>query len=433
MSYFYQEPRDYASYTAMPRIVVHWPDGSSEELNYQQDFTVYPALHFMSGSQEGEVIFTAAGQLDSTFSPVHGSRYPTLNEAHLDNCYLLVTKESFQSLESGVADARMSAGRGFLVIADPPEDLSRYTIPSAHAQGFEAEEQEAAASKPVFLISRELASRLLREGGEDLDTLVQQSRQLGKTEVMTVPTGVFVQGTVQMEAHQKIPVRHVIATMTGMNAEYDQQLIVVAAPYDGLGIGPDGQLYAGANDPTSAVATLLEIIRSWQETNYYPDKSFMFVAYAAGGYPYAKDPTTLLNPARFIEARYAYRDTFELEAIVQLGPLGTGGDKLMIWTGGNQLVGDIFYNSARSLGVKVRRSEDDLDIGLLFSSTGVKRQLQASGATQRAPTIGLSWEDSHILTGTSQDTPESIELDKLQDAGQAISLALMTLGREKGY
>ena len=28
----------------------------------------------------------------------------------------------------------------------------------------------------------------------------------------------------------------------------DSQLVLVMAPYDGLGIGPDGMLYAGANE-----------------------------------------------------------------------------------------------------------------------------------------------------------------------------------------
>ncbi len=62
----------------------------------------------------------------------------------------------------------------------------------------------------------------------------------------------------------------------------DQQVIVVSAYYDGLGVGPDGKVYPGANDNASGVATMLEIARAIKNGPYPPEKTILFVAWAPG-------------------------------------------------------------------------------------------------------------------------------------------------------
>jgi Zn-dependent M28 family amino/carboxypeptidase len=46
-------------------------------------------------------------------------------------------------------------------------------------------------------------------------------------------------------------------TTTGVTQALDSQVILISAYYDGLGTGPDGTLYPGANDNASGVAAML--------------------------------------------------------------------------------------------------------------------------------------------------------------------------------
>jgi Zn-dependent M28 family amino/carboxypeptidase len=62
----------------------------------------------------------------------------------------------------------------------------------------------------------------------------------------------------------------------------DDDVIIVSASYDGLGVGPDGIHYPGANDNLSAVGVMLEMARVLKEGPYKPDKTIVFVAWAGG-------------------------------------------------------------------------------------------------------------------------------------------------------
>ena len=50
-----------------------------------------------------------------------------------------------------------------------------------------------------------------------------------------------------------------------------------------------------------------------------------------------------------------------------------------------------------------------------------------------ALTVYLSWDGSDARADTPQDTPDAIELPKLEQAGRTVLLALHTLSREVNY
>jgi len=435
-TYYSTRRRDYAVHKEMPRLALSEDGEAWHDLEYQGDFNVYPSLHFMSGGdREGEIVFVGGGALNGSRNQWGGIEYKVLEKADLNDVFLLMAEDSYNELAYRRTDIRSIAGVGILVVVDNDDALNRYHVPSAHFQAVRNPEEAPISKKPILYISRAIAERLVAHAGYDLDKLVKRSRALGEKELLIVPTGMWARGGVVTEPHEKVDVTDVIATFIGKNASLNEQLVLVMAPYDGLGVGPDGTLYSGANDSASAVGVMLETIRSWAETDYQPDRSFMFVAYVRGGHPYGKHPADPLDPMELVEARYAHMGAFELEAIVHLGPVGGGsGNELLISAGGYQKVGDLFARSARSMGVKTRKSDEDFDVDALFasetSSGGARAIIDTPG---NVPLISVRWEGAEEIAGRASDTLENIDPEVMQAAGEAISNALMTLGREMNY
>jgi len=52
---------------------------------------------------------------------------------------------------------------------------------------------------------------------------------------------------------------------------------------------------------------------------------------------------------------------------------------------------------------------------------------------RKIPYVALSWEGSHLTARTPDDTADTIQMERLYDAGRVVSLAVMYLGHEKGY
>jgi hypothetical protein len=79
------------------------------------------------------------------------------------------------------------------------------------------------------------------------------------------------------------------------------------------------------------------------------------------------------------------------------------------------------------MGIPVSRRKEPVDMSIIFED----KRLQAGG--QEAPNIGLGWQGWEATSRLAADTLEAVSADKLERAGRALTLALMTLGRETQY
>ena len=79
------------------------------------------------------------------------------------------------------------------------------------------------------------------------------------------------------------------------------------------------------------------------------------------------------------------------------------------------------------MNTPVRRVGNEIDLSIVFSD------MRVNASAEEAPSIGLVWEGWEETASTTLDTVGSISLENLKAAGRAISLALMTLGRETDY
>ena len=257
------------------------------------------------------------------------------------------------------------------------------------------------------------------------------AEKLDPNEAFALPTGTTASMEVQGTVYEKIPVRHVIGHLPGyfdtdMGGPADQ-VIMVLAQYDTPPPSPEGASYPAANDNASGVAVMLEAIRTMQETGYQPYRTFLFIAYSAEGLE-GGEPVYPPEVGKFLTAKYGFSTNLKIESVVDLRGLGASeGDRLVISAGGSLRLADLFEQSARRMGVQARRGGEAVDISIVFE----ERTRFDSG--QEAPYVGLSWDGWEATSRQPTDTLESVSEDKLEQAGRALMLALMILGRETQY
>ena len=133
---------------------------------------------------------------------------------------------------------------------------------------------------------------------------------------------------------------------------------------------------------------------------------------------------------RFLQAKTGFVGRFEPVAIVQLRGLGDGtGDRLEVSSSGSLRLADLFETSAKQSGVKPVRSEEAIDISLIYEEVDAS----ADSSGKQAPVVRLYWEGWDATSRLPEDTPEKISEENLQKSGRALAMALMALGREIEY
>lgn len=422
LTYFSQRYRQFASYQSPPSLSLSWDGTTWQALVPYQDFAPYPSLFFRSGELGGEVVFVAGGGLQGERVGSGPLRFPLLEKAGLRRSVLMVREEDF--LESPLGDWSMVTGTGVLVIAEDDSRLRTYLLPSA---------AEGPGRWPVFWISREVASRILAHAGRDLSELSRRAESLGAGELLVIPTGVLAQGTLDLVKHERVPVQDVIALWPGASPQEDQNLILVMAPYDGLGVGPSGEVFAGANGGASGVAVMLEILRSWKEMGYEPAKSVMFAAFVQGGYPYGQAPEQPLNPLDLVTARPAHANAWNVEAIIYLDALAGPASGLQVHTAGYERQAKLFQRAGRSVGVPVHLYAGEWKLEALFSASSPYARQRRLFAPPNVPILWVYSQGSEGVVGTMDDTLANINIQALEQAGKALSMALMTMASAHMY
>lgn len=421
-TFFQEKKRDFQSLDAVPTFVI---DDNGEGLVYQQDFVEYPAYYRNMGTTLGPVRFIALGELRTNRS-IYRS-IPALEDKDYTGEVLMVFSGQEAALLQGVPRG------GILVISEDPQDMRRNYTLSARSPIYESygSGRQHGQDSPVLWISEESAERLLKGTGLSVHDLREMKEDLIKDELFELETDFNVAMDVQGTVHEKQIVRQVIGHWPGVAGipghQLDDRLIVVLAKYDSPPPRPDGEHLPAVNDNASGLAVMLEAIRVMKETNYQPNKTFLFVAYTGEG---TEGGVAIGSPeiARLLDAKTGFATYFDIEAIIELRGLGSGdGDGLLLETGGSLRLAELFEGSARRMGVKSRRSGDDVDISTIYH-TGSARD-----SAEEAPSIGITWEGWEHTSWTDDDTLERLSASKLEDAGRTVALALMTIGREEQY
>jgi ABC-type dipeptide/oligopeptide/nickel transport system permease subunit len=280
---------------------------------------------------------------------------------------------------------------------------------------------------PIFRITPAAADAILADDGLDIETIRQEIAQLSAPEPDGTNTSWIardldarVRMHLQLEPPETVTAYNVMWLLDGSDAAMARELVIVSCHYDGLGRAPDGTIYPGADGNASGVAVMLEIIRLWQEQDFQPRRSVLFVAWAGGELPY--------SGAHYLRDHPGFLARYTIAAVIHLDRLGgAAGDGLVVHQagGGNNLF-DLLTASAARLDVEVTQG------------TAMHRYYQQTFTGMSGDRYGgrngsliVTWGDPQPTL--ADDTLDHINPRHLSQAAQVINLTLITAAHEPRY
>jgi Zn-dependent M28 family amino/carboxypeptidase len=284
------------------------------------------------------------------------------------------------------------------------------------------------AQVPVMVITPQVADRLLATAGSSLAQFDQLATGLQPGEVALTGTGATAHLNTALAMSEGLDEKyyHVIGFIPGTGAHtgprqglgMDSQVIMVSAYYDGLGVGPDGTLYPGANDNGSGVATMLELARVLKQAPYQPKRTVVFVAWTGG------ERTEGLSVSNVMNAKAGFM-SLTVEAVIELSGVGAGdGSEIALEQGSSFRLVQLFQKAAGRLGVSTTTRGRGPHHGM-FASRGF--------GGRSALSLYVSWDGSDRTAHTPEDTLEALDPRKLRQVGQTTLLVLTVLSREVEY
>jgi hypothetical protein len=420
-TYFQNISRDYRDLTATPKLTFKDPIGRPiVELEYGRDFVECPDTLLETYQVQGDVVFVGLDPEADVWPDTGSGVERMIDPSTLADTIVLYTGEPIP-----YALRRMQVG-AFLTVR-PQEELGYRHLPSFWT-GIWSYPQDTRS--PQICISPAVAEHLLVPTGYTLADLRQRQARLGDREGFSVQTG--IQGELILEAavQQGVETRNVIGFIPGVDVALDEEAVIVMAHYDGLGRVPtspeprpersrsDGILYPGANDNASGVAMMLEIARMWQEQDFRPKRTVIFVAWAGA------ERRLKADVERFLRARRGFIGAYRVVAVVELIGVGAGEeDRILLDRSTSDRMTELFQKAARRVGVETTTRGRGIhdDYSLYPYPDGDLAQ------------ITLTWEGSGARAHTSVDTVENIDSEKLSKMGRTAALGLMVLARETRY
>jgi len=418
-TYFYTVPAPRAHLDEVPRLEILNGTGGPvvEAFAYRQDFVEYTG-YFMRRSveKEGAVVGLAAGpSLDE-------DALISLRQLDLRGKIILVREAEFARLSG--AGAKMA---GVLLVSDDPGALQRRHLFPAPDYGY-----HDYFEMPIMVVTPAAADRLLATAGTSLAGLDVQTRDLAPGGLALTEPGARLRLALSlMPENPDESYRYVIGYIPGTGAllgekekgerfgknaikGLDNQAIIVSAYYDGLGTGPDGVFYPGANDNASGVAAMLEMARVLKDSSHPPRKTIVFVAWSSA------ERRDGLSVAYTMNAKTGFK-LLNVETILELGGVGAGsGRGIALGPGTSFSLVQLFQEAASRVGVPVTTRGRGPHFGMdTKSGFGGRSALSAF----------VSWNGSDGTAHTSADTFETIDPAKLEAVGQTTLLVVSVLGR----
>jgi len=129
-------------------------------------------------------------------------------------------------------------------------------------------------------ITLDAARKLFGLAGQDYDALKKQAATRG---FKPIPLGVQASMAIK-NTLRTIDSRNVVARLEGSDPQLKNEYVVYSAHWDHLGVGEPvngDNIYNGALDNASGVATVLEIARSYKRVSPQPKRSILFLMVTA--------------------------------------------------------------------------------------------------------------------------------------------------------
>lgn len=407
-TYFQISPTPRFHLTDVPRLeILDGQDNVSEALTYRRDFVEFVGQFPTFGEGEGMVVGLAVGP-----DPEAAGRDPyRIVDLDLWDNVVIVREDHIGRINTDVTAAT-------LVITTDPDQLQRKYL-FGRTSGFGRPQ----TTSPVMMITPQVADRLLATAGSSLAQLDAMASGLERGEAAVTGEGVKVRAAITGTLTETLDEKYynVIGYIPGIDSvtRLDSHAIIVSAYFDGLGVGPDGVFYPGANDNASGVAMMLEIARALKAGPYQPKKTVIFVAWSGGERGEGLSTLDVMN------AKIGF-NSLALEAVFELSGVGAGdGDAIAIGEGSSYRLVQLMQAAAGRIGVATTTRGRDPHYGLPVARSGF--------GGRSALSLYASWDGSDKTAHTAGDAFEMIDPEKLRKVGQTTLLALTVISREVDY
>jgi peptide/nickel transport system permease protein len=375
---------------------------------YREDFAEL-AISTSFGEADGQVVGLAFGEQTGP----EGARDPyRMVNSDASGWIVIVRGADLEKVHLGTVN-------GVLIVAD-----DSFSVQQKDAYPFQPRRFiEIIDTAPVMVITPEVADRLLATGGSSLAEFERMTGSVAPGQFAMTSPGASLRMSLVPEMVEDLTQEfytHVLGVYPGEGAiaGLDSQVIIVSAYYDGLGVGPDGTVYPGANDNASGVAMLLEMARLLKESAYKPDKTVLFVAWAGGERAERLSVTNIMNARRG-------GNNLTVTTVIELSGVGYGnGNSIALSEESSYRLVRLFQSVADKLGIPTTTRGRNPHYG---------HEISFQFGARTALTLAVSWDGSDQLAHTVADTPEIIDPDKVYDIGSVTSLMLFVLARETDY
>jgi peptide/nickel transport system permease protein len=316
---------------------------------------------------------------------------------------------------------RLQAAGGVLIVQDDVSYFERkYLFPEDTLRG-------RYIPTPVMAITPQVAEALLQGSGTSLETLRARAATLSAGQFEMTQPGQLVKMHLKAILHDDPPDTciNVIGFIPGVGAEVEYQgrklnnnAIVVSAYYDGLGVGPEGTLYPGANDNASGVAAMLEMARLLKNSPYQPKKTVIFAAWSGGERGSGVSLFNLMN------ARTGFNN-LTIEAVLELSGAGGGTNaEIDLAPGSSYRLVQLYQQATAQLGYKITTRGRNPHFGLSIAPgfggrTGLTAYLSCNGSDQ--------------IAHKARDGYEAIQPKRFEMLGRTSLLGVLILSREVNY
>ncbi len=395
---------------AHPELVLLNAEGKEvESYQHQIDFGFVIEEHGGSGEAEYPITYLS-------FTEEGAYSWESYRGLDLKDRIILLVEGN--APEDIATEALIRGARGVLWIAGDAQNAVQSQVQLANPDQLYLQKP----TLPILRIRPEIAQSIVSQSGvnlsdlasggarvsqrgpgwtaHDIDSSVRMSVQLAPPEVTTTPV--------------------VLGHLLGTDFTISNELVLVIANYDGLGIDPDGTIFEAANRNAAGVSMLLEVARLWQQEELDPRRSVLFIAWGGGALEETGINEFLANERSFRHLpANATRNRLAPRVVLQLDYLGAGGDTLLVDPRSNSQLADLLEESATDVGIVVDPDPGD-----------AMPPLERWSAPQSA-WLSFAWNEAEVLpTG---DNLDRIEPEKLQSIGQVVSHVLTKIVRQTRY
>ena len=287
------------------------PSGEIKSLKMGEDFMPAP-WGSDSPEVEGEAVFVGYGITAKEFHyddyaklPVTGkvvvflSKYPDNPESSPFND---LSRNDYEDSMTKTMEAQKLGATGVIVILPSTEELpSPNELNFKKARIFLASEVDSMRIPSVFVSYKTGENLIQRRAAKGAETLTEIKKWIDdhlKSRSFVLDQKVCLQTTYE---HRKFAGQNVIGIIPGSDPSFREEVIILGAHYDHLGVGENNEIFYGADDDASGTTGLLELAEAFQVNPVKPKRSLMLAAWGAeevgllGSKHYVRNPLVPLR------------------------------------------------------------------------------------------------------------------------------------------